>query len=581
VELLDTLMNEVGELVLIRNQLLQYAADLNDGGLATIAQRFNQITSELQYSVMATRLQPIGTIWSRYPRVVRDVTQELSKKIRLDMEGAETEVDKNLIEAITDPLSHLLRNSLDHGIEQPEVREAAGKPAEGVVRLHAFHEGGQVNIEISDDGGGIDPARVLEKGVTNGIITQDQADNMGEREAFDLIFRPGFSLAKQVTNLSGRGVGMDVVKSNIDKINGVIEIDSTLGKGTTITIKIPLTLAIVPALTITCAGDRYAVPQSSLVAVVHLGDGEVGSGEEHAQGVEVLHDAPVYRWRGMLLPLIYLHEELEVDAAEDDPDGDHASTILVLQAEGRLFGLVVDQVMDSGEIVVKPLGEALAGISVYAGATIMGDGTAALIIDILGLLQNVDMAARDGGRGPVTTSEEELGIETDPDLVLMVRHRGERLAMPLTDAPRLEKIPRSSLERSGSRPVVQYRGSVLPLRDILDPERVDPTWFGDPAQILDTHAAGAGAGNGAGADDGNGEVAMQETLRANGDEVLNVIVYAERDRPIGLVVDEVEDVVEHLIDLPSEGEARGGLLGTTVVQGQVAAVLDVNTVTRL
>ena len=354
---------------------------------------------------------------------------------------------------------------------------------------------------------------------------------------------------------------------NIDRINGVIEINSTLGKGTTIKIKIPLTLAIVPALTITCAGDRYAVPQSSLVAVVHLGDGDVGAGDETSQGVEVLHDAPVYRWRGMLLPLIYLHEELQVEALEEDPDGDHASTILVLQAEGRLFGLVVDQVMDSGEIVVKPLGEALTGISVYAGATIMGDGTAALIIDILGLLQNVEMAARESGRPPVTTSEQELGIETDPDLVLMVRHRGERLAMPLTDAPRLEKIPRSSLERSGSRPVVQYRGSVLPLRDILDADRVDPAWFGDPRESADT--------------DGDGQLSMQETLRANGDEVLNVIVYAERDRPIGLVVDEVEDVVEHLIDLPAGSEVRDGLLGTTVVQGQVAAVLDVDTVTRL
>jgi two-component system, chemotaxis family, sensor kinase CheA len=552
VELLDTLMNEVGELVLIRNQLLQYAADLNDGGLAAIAQRFNQITSELQYSVMATRLQPIGTIWGRYPRVVRDVTQELSKKIRLDMEGAETEVDKNLIEAITDPLSHLLRNSLDHGIEQPEEREAAGKPAEGVVKLHAFHEGGQVNIEISDDGGGIDAQRVLEKGVANGIITQEQADTMGDREAFDLIFRPGFSLAKAVTNLSGRGVGMDVVKSNIDRINGVIEIQSELGVGTTIKIKIPLTLAIVPALIIMCAGDRYAIPQSSLVAVVHLGE-DVGS-EEAAQGVEVLHDAPVYRWRGMLLPLIYLQEQLGVDPVEVE-EGRAASTILVLQAEGRLFGLVVDRVMDSGEIVVKPLGEALSEIAVYAGATIMGDGTAALIIDILGLLKGVNMVAHDGGRGSATSIDEEVDLETDPDLVLLVRHGGERLAMPLTDAPRLEKIPRTSIERSGSRPVVQYRGAVLPLRDILDPERVDAGWFGE---------------NGAGGED-----------VVNGDEVLNVIVYSERPHPVGLVVDEVEDVVEHVIDIPEGSESRVGFLGTTVIQGQVAAVLDVDAVTRL
>jgi two-component system chemotaxis sensor kinase CheA len=272
---------------------------------------------------------------------------------------------------------------------------------------------------------------------------------------------------------------MDVVKSNIDKTNGVIEIESELGTGTTIKIKIPLTLAIVPALIITCAGDRYAIPQSSLVAVVHLGDTDGTAGDDTHQGVEVLHDAPVYRWRGMLLPLIYLPEQLRVETI-GEPEEDHASTILVLQAEGRLFGLVVDRVMDSGEIVVKPLGEALTGISVYAGATIMGDGTAALIIDIFGLLQNVDMAARESGRMNAATPEDNLAIETDPDLVLMVRHRGERLAVLLTDAPRLEKIPRASVERSGSRPVVQYRGSVLPLRDILDADRVDPTWVGEP-----------------------------------------------------------------------------------------------------
>ncbi|MBT3271462.1 hypothetical protein HN371_30260 [Candidatus Poribacteria bacterium] len=544
VAVLDTLMNQVGELVLSRNQILQYSGGLVDAGLTAMVQQLNQITTELQESVMKTRLQPIGTIWNKFPRVARDLAHELGKQVRLEMQGAETELDKNLIEAITDPLTHLVRNSIDHGVEMPDVREEAGKPAEGVVLLHAYHEGGQVNIEISDDGRGIDVRRIVEKAVQNNLVTSTHARDMSDREAFELLFHPGFSTAAEVTHVSGRGVGMDVVRSNIDRINGIVDIQSELGLGTKVKIKIPLTLAIVPALSVTCAGARYAIPQASLVAVVRLGAGEDDSG----RGIEELHHAPVYRWRGRLLPLIFLRDELGIGPPGDGEDDDLPTTIVVLQVEGRLFGLLVDRVLDSGEIVVKPLGKGLSKIPVYAGATIMGDGTAALILDVFGLLQNADLAAHDE-MSVAAQAEDEPTTAADAQTVLLVRHGGERFALPLTEIPRLEKIPRSAVEREADRPVVQYRGTVLPIKDILDGAGGEPWWL-----------------NGGSAGD---------------DDSLNVIVYASRDRPVGLVVDEIEDVVEEQLTLVSDTSRWPEAVGTAVVLQEVAAVLDIDLVTRL
>jgi len=400
VGLLDQLMNLVGELVLARNQILQFANSTEESGLLVTSQRLNLITTELQEGVMKTRMQPIGNIWSKLPRTVRDLAVGCGKQVRVEMEGQETELDKTLIEAIKDPLTHLVRNSVDHGIERPEVRQAAGKNPEGRLSLRAFHEGGQVNIEIADDGAGLDQARIRDKAVQKGLISADQAARLTDREIVNLVFLPGFSPAEKVTNVSGRGVGMDVVKTHIEKIGGTVDLQSKPGEGVMVRMKIPLTLAIIPALIVTSASERYAVPQVSLLELVRV----EARGER--KGIEMIHGAPVYRLRGRLLSLVYLNRELKVgtkagDAAEpasrsgielstarerNDLDGP-AVNIVVLEADGRQFGLVVDEINDTEEIVVKPLSKHLKSISVYAGATIMGDGKVALILDVLGLAQ--------------------------------------------------------------------------------------------------------------------------------------------------------------------------------------------------
>src|SRR5579864_1116347 len=306
VNLLDKLMTLVGELVLARNQLLQVSNTSRDAGLQTVSQRMNLIATELQEEVMKTRMQPIGNIWSRFPRTVRDVALGCGKQVNIEMEGKETELDKTIIEAIKDPLTHLVRNSVDHGIELPEDRLKAGKDPVGRLILRAFHEGGQVNIEISDDGAGLDRERIRQKAIERSIVTAEQAARLSEREIFNLIFLPGFSTAKKVTNVSGRGVGLDVVKTNVEKIGGVVDIQSTPGQGTTVRVKIPLTLAIIPALVVTCGGDRYAIPQVSLLELVRL------EAEQARTGIEMVHGVPVHRLRGRLLPLVYLSRELQL-----------------------------------------------------------------------------------------------------------------------------------------------------------------------------------------------------------------------------------------------------------------------------
>jgi two-component system, chemotaxis family, sensor kinase CheA len=317
-------------------------------------------------------MQPVGNVLGKFPRLVRDLSVACGKQVRLDMDGQETELDRTIIEAIRDPLTHMVRNAVDHGIEPPAERAARGKPAEGRLHLHAFHEGGKVVIEIGDDGGGIDPQRVRDKAVQAGLIAPEQADRMSDRELVNLVFLPGFSTADRVTQFSGRGVGMDVVRTNIEKIGGTVDVDSRPGRGTTVRMKIPLTLAIIPALTVTTGGDRYAIPQVSLLELVRL------EGEQVRKGIEWAHGVPVYRLRGNLLPLVYLARELRVESAGSG----EAVHIVVLQADDRQFGLVVDGIHDTEEIVVKPLQKQLKGVAAFSGATIMGDGRVALILDV-------------------------------------------------------------------------------------------------------------------------------------------------------------------------------------------------------
>ena len=545
VELLDRLMNQVGELVLSRNQLTEHLTNSVDSDLAKMSQHLNQITTELQESVMAARLQPIGTIWGKYPRMIRDLALELGKQVSLRIEGADTELDRTLIEAIKDPMTHLVRNAIDHGIESPDERQRAGKSAEGTLLLHAYHEGGQVNIEISDDGKGIDVKQVARRACERGLITAEQEDSMTEREKLGLIFAPGFSTVEEVTNISGRGVGMDVVKSHIERINGIVDIKSEPGAGTRIKVKIPLTLAIIPALIVTCAEQRYAIAQASLIAVIRL------QGEEVRSGIETLHNVPVYRWRGGLLPLVDFRQLLKAQV-DGIVSGElpEVVNIVVLQAEERSFGLIVDRIDDSVEIVVKALGQHLRKIPIYAGATIMGDGKAALIIDVMGLAQSANVVSEPGTRGFPEQEPETSQENTNKRMVVLVRSGGKRFAIPAYQVERIEKFSRAAIEKSGENAVVQYRGSVMPLRSLIDETTTNvPT-----------------AGN-----------AWVEDQRAQ----LDVIVRTHNGRNLGLVVDEILDVLEDEIEVVASSDQTGGRMGTAIIRNKVAEFIDIDKFTAL
>ncbi|HUK48938.1 MAG TPA: chemotaxis protein CheA, partial [Terriglobales bacterium] len=413
VNLLDKLMTLVGELVLARNQLLQFSNSLDNTGLNAICQRLNLIASELQEEVMKTRMQPIGNIWNQFPRTVRDVALGCGKQVTIEMEGKETELDKTIIESIKDPLTHLVRNSVDHGIELPQDRMRAGKDPVGRLTLRAFHEGGQVNIEISDDGAGLNRERIRQKALERKVITGEQAARMSEREICNLIFLPGFSTAEKVTNVSGRGVGMDVVRTNVEKIGGTVDLQSTPGQGTTVRIKIPLTLAIIPALIVNCSEERFAIPQVNLLELVRL------EAEQARTGIEMVHGVPVHRLRGRLLPLVYLRKELQVQSVAKSGDAESAVNIVVLQADERQFGLVVDGIGDTEEIVVKPLRKQLKTVKTFAGSSIMGDGRVALILDVLGLAQRASVVTEARERALVEKAAEAATSKAEKQTFLL------------------------------------------------------------------------------------------------------------------------------------------------------------------
>jgi two-component system chemotaxis sensor kinase CheA len=531
VGLLDKLMDLVGELVLTRNQILQFNTEREDAALNATSQRLNLITTELQEGVMKTRMQPIGVVWNKFPRVVRDMAVALGKNIQLEMDGAETELDRTIIEAIKDPLVHLVRNSCDHGIELPEVRLSAGKPPQGILTLRAFHEGGQVNIEISDDGAGIDVTRVKQKALENGLLRPEQAEKMSDREAINLIFEPGFSMAKKITNISGRGVGMDVVKSHIEKIGGVVDVFSQPGEGSTVKIRIPLTLAIIPGLVITSGGERFGIPQVSLLELIRLEGDSVGKHIEH------VHGTPVYRRRGSLLPITYLNQVLGLKSA----DQSEAVNIVVLQAEDRQFGLVVDGINDTQEIVVKPLSKQLKGLTLYAGATIMGDGRVALILDVLGIGQRSGVFGESREQARVV-DKQKTQLELEQQRLLLFRAGSfDRLAVPLSLVARLEEFPQSAIEHAGGGQVVQYRSRILPLvslRDVLEPGAPDNGQVPDPVQV---------------------------------------VVFNDGDRSVGMVVDEILDVAEEAVTVRQKSN-RKGLLGSAVIGKRVTDFLDLNEV---
>lgn len=538
VGLLDKLMTLVGELVLARNQILQSSESLEDDGFLGAVQRLNQLTTELQASVMKTRMQPIGNLLSKFPRVVRDLALACGKQVRFEIEGQDTELDKTLLEAIRDPLTHLIRNAIDHGIEPPELRKARGKAEEGRLKLVACHEGGKVIIELADDGGGIDVDRVRDKAVDAKLISPADAARMSRQETLRLIFLPGFSTAERVTQFSGRGVGMDVVRTNIERIGGSVDIESPPGRGTTIRIKIPLTLAIIPALIVVCGGQRFAIPQVNLLELVRLAP------DPTQRGIERLHGIPVYRLRGTLLPLAFLDEQLRLMVTRDAADD---LDILVLQADDRPFGLVVDAIRDTEEIVVKPLQNRLKGIGVFAGAAIMGDGRVALVLDVLGLAQRARVISDTKSRAFGETELPAIAVASvEQTLLLFTPRGGGQMAIPLSLVARLEEFPSGSIENLGPRQVVPYRGEILPLIEVT--EALESLRLGGLARVADRRGAAS--------------------------DSVPVVVYTAGDQRVGLIVDRILDIVHDPVAARSRAN-RPGVLFTAIVQGKVTEFIDV------
>lgn len=540
VDLLDKLMNVVGELVLARNQLIQYAAGRDDGQLSSLSQKFNLVTSELQEGLMQTRMQPIGNAWESYPRLIRDLETQTGKRIRLDSEGGDTELDRSLLQAVRDPLVHLLRNAADHGIEDPAVRRDTGKPEQGTIKLRAYHESGNVIVEISDDGAGIDLEKVRRQALERNLLPQERLKRLSDQQVQMLIFEPGFSTAREVTRVSGRGVGLDVVKSSVERIGGTVDIQSQPGVGTSIKLRIPLTLAIIQALTVSCANERFAVPEVNLLEIVHV------PAEEVDQRIERVHDAPVYRLRGRLLPLVELRQVLQLPSRPDQ----QGVFILVLQSDLDAYGLVVDEVRDTEEIVVKPLGKHLREADCFAGATIMGDGKIALIVDALAIAARARLI-QDQHRKELL--REDLGAadiantvaENQAMLIIGTGPTG-RAALPLGRVDRLEEFSIDAVEWSAGREVIQYRDTILPLSRLNELFRTGQ------------------------------QVTTESDNTESGKETLQVVVHRNAHGTFGLVVDNIIDIVEEELAGLDKNQAVPGVLGSAILNGLVTDLLDLD-----
>jgi two-component system chemotaxis sensor kinase CheA len=520
VDVLEDLMTLVSELVLTRNQLLQLARTQEDSAFTVPLQRLSQITSDLQEGVMKTRMQPIGNAWNKLPRLVRDLARDLDKKIELTMHGQETELDRQVLELIKDPLTHMVRNSGDHGLELAAERRAAGKPETGRISLKAYHEGGHIIIEIADDGRGLAVERIRAKAIANGLATEAELAGMSESQIQRFIFRAGFSTAAQVTAVSGRGVGMDVVKTNIERIGGTIDLKSVAGAGSTFTIKIPLTLAIVSALIVEAGGERFAIPQLSVVELVRAGG---GSGAM----IERINATPVLRLRDRLLPLVNLNELLQLRPAAGTADAD--AYIVVAQVGATMLGIMVDQVFDTEEIVVKPVAPILRHITMFSGNTILGDGSVIMILDPNGIARATAIGGVDH-RGALHAATGAQRTE-DRTAILVFRAGGQQpFAVPLGLVARLENIERERIEASAGALVTQYRGRLMPLVPV------------------------------------SGNVDEQRERHP-------VLVFADGERSMGLLVDEIVDVVEERLDIELSA-ARPGLLGSAVVAGHATDVID-------
>ncbi|HTZ02712.1 MAG TPA: hybrid sensor histidine kinase/response regulator, partial [Xanthobacteraceae bacterium] len=521
VDTLDRLMTTVSELVLTRNQLLEIVRRHEDSDFKVPLQRLSNVTAELQEGVMKTRMQPIGNAWQKLPRIVRDLCAELGKEIELEMHGAETELDRQVLELVRDPLTHLVRNCADHGIESPAARIAAGKPNSGTIRLTACHQGGHIIIEIADDGRGLDTARIKAKAVEIGLATEADLAGKSDAEICNFIFAPGFSTAARLTNISGRGVGMDVVRSNIEQIGGTVDLQSAAGVGTTFTIKIPLTLAIVSSLIVETAGERFAIPQLAVLELVRAG----GAGEHR---VERIKDTPVLRLRNKLLPLLHLKEVLRLGEADRE-----AGFVVVIQVGNQVFGAVVDGVLHTEEIVIKPMSSKLRHIAVFSGTTILGDGSVIMIVDPNGLAQMLGRGAQVAqGETPELKQNAEAAVDDTVSLLVFRAGSQRPKAVPLSLVTRLEEIDCRRIEISDGRYLVQYRDQLMPLL------RID-------------------AENG---------------LKKEGAQP--ILVFSDHGRSMGLVVDEIVDIVEDRLDIEVASD-RPGVLGYAVVKGNTTEIVDV------
>ena len=530
VALLDNLMTLMGEMVLVRNQVLQFSNKSEDLEFISMSKRLNVVTSEIHGEMMKTRMQPIGNILGKFNRVVRDLSQELRKNINLNLFGSETELDKSLLETIKDPLTHIVRNSCDHGIETPDIRRKHGKPESGNISIKAYHEGGQVIIEIQDDGKGLHRDVILKKAIEKGLVAQADVGQMTEKQVFNLIFEPGFSTAAQITNVSGRGVGMDVVRTNIERIGGTVELTSVPGVGTTTKFKIPLTLAIIPALIVNSGTGTYAIPQVRLDELVRVEQSSI------ANKIEILHGAPVFRLRGNILPLVDLNKILNPDSTSDYRDG--TLNIAVLNAEQFSFGLIIDRIQDTVDIVVKPLNRLIKSLQIYSGATVLGDGSVALILDVPGIAK-VARLGNSGSRNheSTQTTADKPKLSADMQDYLLVRLQSPtKHAFVLGFVHRLEEFKRSAVEYSGSVPVVRYRDVILPLVSVNEQ-------LGYKSLVDDS-------------------------------KTMSVIVVRKAESMFGLIVDEIVDTLSTAADLDAKVSTQNGIFGSLNTPTELIVVID-------
>lgn len=532
VAVLDRLMNLIGELVLARNQMVQTVKTVRDPNVNTqsACQRLSLVTSDLQEQIMKTRMQPVGRVFEKIPRLVRDLGRQMNKQVNVHVDGTSTEIDKALVEAIRDPVLHIVRNAMDHGIETPDVRVRTGKAAIGKLNIRASHEGGMVTIEVSDDGRGMDPVALRAHAVKKGLLSDVAAQRLSDREALDLIFRPGFSTAAQVTDISGRGVGMDVVRTHVERAGGQVELESVLNKGTTIRLKMPLTLAIIPALLVRTGGQQFAIPQVNLLELVYLNEDQVGTAIENVRG------ATFYRLRGEMLPLVYLSSILQLSQRPLE----QGTNIVVVAVGSRRYGLVVDEIHDTEEIVIKPLHSQLKRVACYSGATVLGDGGVALIVEVAGVaaMAGIDMSGRRAAEAARADQDTRHGPQ---QYVVFSAGDGGQCAVPLAMVARLEQIASASIEHTVGAEVVQYRGSIM---RILRPEAVLP--LGTAEQALD-------------------------------EQPLIVFDFGQK---IGLAVNRIVDVVE--ID-PEQVQMLGEnpfAQGRTVIMGVTTLLIDVYAIVR-